>query len=438
MPRRRQKRFAPWKIAFPASAAPPARDAVSDFAQKGFVYEPSVWGRKPDNAPHEDWVGPRLRDVAISSDGSMAAINAMNWDQNLYTLKTKDGSIERRDRIGNHFAYGPSACGNGFAVQGFDLNTPEGYHLYLLGLDGRPERRFALYGLPKRATFWFVGWMFSDRINNFAAAPNGAWVASAGDLGLAVWSRAGKLLWSQDWWKTTRKRIVLVALDDDTLVALDGPTATAYRAASGVELWRLTLTKTGSLQTAEVSGDRKTLAIASDAEGGRVYLIRNGQLVNTLSTPADAMSLAPDGSALAVTTGNQLKWYATSAGLEWNFTADDTLRSPRIAADGFRVVVGSEMGSLYVLDRRGRLLHSQEFDGLPVAAWLPGGDLLAATWNGSVVRLGPAPADASYVERWRVRLATTAKPSPQELLAADATPTVRRSGWGNAAAESAP
>ncbi len=181
--------FAPWKIAFPASAAPPARDAVSDFAQKGFVYEPSVWGRKPDNAPHEDWVGPRLRDVAISSDGSMAAINAMNWDQNLYTLKTKDGSIERRDRIGNHFAYGPSACGNGFAVQGFDLNTPEGYHLYLLGLDGRPERRFALYGLPKRATFWFVGWMFSDRINNFAAAPNGAWVASAGDLGLAVWSR---------------------------------------------------------------------------------------------------------------------------------------------------------------------------------------------------------------------------------------------------------
>ncbi len=96
------------------------------------------------------------------------------------------------------------------------------------------------------------------------------------------------------------------------------------------------------------------------------------------------------------------------------------------------------MGSLYVFDRRGRLLHGQEFDGLPVAAWLPGGDLLAATWNGSVVRLGPAPGDASYVERWRVRLATTAVPSPKELLAADATPTAPRSGWGNAAAESAP
>ncbi len=433
--------FAPWKIAFPASAAPPVRDGVSDFARKGFVYEPSLWGRKQDNAPpapHKDWIGPRLKDVAISADGSMAAINAMNWDQNLYMLSTKDGSVERRDRIGKHFAYGPSACGDGFAVQGFDLNAPEGYHLYLLGLDGRPERRFALYGLPKRGTNWCAGWLFTDRINNFAAAPNGRWVASAGDLGLAVWSRAGKLLWSQDWWKTTRKRIVLLALDNDTLVALDGPTATAYRAASGAELWRLTLTKTGSLQTAEVSGDRKTLAIASDAEGGRVYVIRNGKLANTLATPADAMSLVPDGSALAVTTGNQLKWYATAAGLEWNFAGDDTLRSPRIAADGVRIVVGSELGSLYVLDRRGRLLHSQEFDGLPVAAWLPGGDLLAATWNGNVVRLGLGPADSSYVERWRVRLAPTAVPSSKDLLAADATPTVRRMGWGNAATESAP
>ncbi len=324
--------FAPWKIAFPApDAPPPARDGLSDFAHEGFVFHASVWGRKHDNAPpapHEDWVGPRLKDIAISSDGSMAAINAMNWDQNVYTLKTKDGSVERRDRIGHHFAYDPSACGNGFAVQGFDLNTPEGYHLYLLGLDGRPERRFALYGLPKRATNWAIASALSDRINNFAAAPNAAWVASAGDLGLAVWSRAGKLLWSQDWWKTTRKRIVLVALDNDTLVTLEGQTATAYRAASGAELWRLVPTKTGALQIAEVSGDHQTLAIASDAEGGRVYVIRNGQLVNTLLTPADAMSLAPDGSALAVTTGNQLKWYATAAGLEWNFAGDDVAAQP--------------------------------------------------------------------------------------------------------------
>ena len=45
--------------------------------------------------------------------------------------------------------------------------------------------------------------MINDRMNHFAAAPDGSWVASYGDLGLAVWDRAGKLLWQQDDWKRT-------------------------------------------------------------------------------------------------------------------------------------------------------------------------------------------------------------------------------------------
>jgi hypothetical protein len=140
-----------------------------------------------DLAPAEAAFGPHFRSVAASADGSTVLLGAFNWDQNLYALDARTGEVRWRGRVGHHFAYAPAAAGGGFTAQGFDLSTAEGYHLYRVAADGRPERRYALFGLPKRATNWAAGAHLLDPIDHFAAAADGSWVASSGDLGLAVW-----------------------------------------------------------------------------------------------------------------------------------------------------------------------------------------------------------------------------------------------------------
>jgi outer membrane protein assembly factor BamB len=378
--------------------------------------------------PSEQHFGPHCKDLAVSTDDTTVLVNAMNWDQNLYALDVRTGGVRWQQRIGHHFAYDPLPVTDGFAVQGFDLDSAEGYHLYLVNHEGKVDRRFALYGLPKRATHWANGSHLLDRINNFAVSPDRAWVAGAGDLGLAVWDPNGRLLWSQDWWKTTRQRMFLLAQDTDTLVTLLGATATAYRARTGQQLWQRVLADTGTLQGGAVSADRNTLALRSDTNGGRIFVLRHGQLLNTFPTAADALALSPTGNHLAVTTSNQLKWYTLDAGLEWTFTGDDLLRRPRMAPDGKRVSVGSELGTLYVLDALGKIHGQHDLGALPVSAWLPDGDLLAATWMGTVIRY-----DQALKERWRVRLQSDVTDVRPRLLTADATPTIRMTQWGNAA-----
>jgi outer membrane protein assembly factor BamB len=384
-------------------------------------------------APTEQRFGPHFKDVAVSEENGLAVLNAMNWDDNVYALDLKTGSVKWRQRVGHHFSYGPQSAGSGFAVQGFDLSSAEGYHLYLLDHDGRAERRFALYGLPKRATSWAVGSQLLDRIDNFVTAADGAWVASSGDLGFAVWGRDGKLWWSVDAWRTTREPRLLVAQDRDTLVTMQGATAKAYDARSGKERWKLRLADVGRLLGGAVSADTQTLALRADTYGGRVFVIRKGRLVNAIPTAADDVQLSPDGEFLSVTTGNQLKVYASGGALKWSFTGDSILRGSRISGSGGRIAVGSELGSLYVLDASGKLLWQHDCEALPVAAWLHDGDLLVATWMGTVLRL-----DDTYRERWRMTPQPTASGIREKLLAPDPTPTTRMEHWGNAASTPAP
>ncbi|MDR3634916.1 MAG: hypothetical protein P4L84_14020 [Isosphaeraceae bacterium] len=389
-----------------------------------------VGAKAGDFAPGETRFGPHIKEIAITLDGTTALLNAFNWDQNVYAIDTRTGDVRWRSRVGHHFAYGPRGIADGFAVQGFDLKSAEGYHLYLLNRDGLAERRFALFGLPKRATAWLTGAQLADRINHFAVAPDGSWIASSGDLGLAVWDRSGHLLWSLDWWKTARKRVPLVALDQTTLVALDGTLASAYRAKTGERVWAVNTSSAGALVGGSVSKDGRTLALWSDAEGGRVYIIRDGKLVNTLTTAADDLALTPEGAALAVTTGNQLKWYDADRGLVWGLTGDDVLRTPRVAPDGRRVCVASELGTLYLLDRAGSPIARRNLGALAAPAWLPDGDLLVATWMGAVVRY-----DGALKERWRSRLQPAVRNIRPQLVEADPTPTTRPNGWGNASAQ---
>ncbi|MFJ2770474.1 hypothetical protein [Streptomyces sp. NPDC087300] len=383
--------------------------------------------------PAEYAFGPHLRDIAVAADGRTAALTAFNWDQNLYGIDLATGTTRWRRRIGHHFAYTPSARGDGFAAQGFDLHSAEGYHLYLLGADGSPRRRFALFGLPKKATDWTKGeWGHDYGLNNFAAAPGGSWIATSGDLGLAVWDDVdgeARERWAHEWWKTgERAPLRLLALDDDTLITFAAHTITGLAAADGHTLWSI-LTGEGSFGGGVVSGDRRTAVICSDADGGRVYVIRGGALLNTLPTAAGEVSVSADGSFLAVTFRNQLKAYDAEHGLLWTYTGDDLLRRPRVSPDGTRVAVGSELGTLAVLRRDGTPLSTADLKALPVAAWLPDGGLLVATWTGTVLRY-----TADLDERWRTRLAPSETDIRPKLLAPDPVPVVRRSGWGNTTA----
>ena len=434
-----------------------------------------------DLEPIEKRFGPHLRDVAVSPDGTLAMFAAHNWDNNLYGVDLAGGKVAWQGRVGHWFAIAPQPLADGFAVQGFDLNTAEGYHLYLTGRDGKPQRRFALYGLPQRLPHRFVPYLVRDRINNFAMPPGGGWVAAAGDLGLAVWSGQGsrngspegdspifpagksgqspmqksgqspKLLWSHDGWREPGRRRVaaLAALGETTLLAADGLQVTAYDAQTGQTRWSLTPAATGEITRAIAAADGRTAALMATTQGGRVFVVRDGKLVKTLSTPdlGDA-ALSADGSLVAVVRQNQVSLYSADDGFHWTFGAGGTLVGPRFSPDGQRLAIGSEMGLLYVLGVDGRLLLERDLKALPTLAWLPDGDLLAGGWMGTVCRL-----NRDYRPKWSLHLTpvVTAEreasgglsqfsrqrrengtvPFPR-LTADEGVPTVRVAGWTNA------
>jgi outer membrane protein assembly factor BamB len=427
-----------WTVVDAFTGRPAPRDAAGAVTAdlrtvpaRQFALLPPQTALKPSVGPDpDDLFGPHVRDIALSPDGTTALLNCFDWDHNLYAVDPATGATRWRNKVGHAFALDPKPVAGGFAVQGFDLHTAEGYHLYRLAADGTAARRFALFGLPRRATSWAVGAELQDAgLNAFAAAPGGSWVAAAGDLGLVVWDVDGRELWADEWWKTSRKRVRLIAPDDGTLVVLDGGTAVARDARTGRERWALPLTAAGTLRGGVVSADRSTLAVVSDALGGRVFVVRGGKLVNTLLTAAAAVAISPDGSRVVVTDGRHLKAYDAAGGLLWTFTGDDLLRHPRVSPDGSRVAVGSELGTLTVLDRDGGPVAARDLRALPAAEWLPGGDLLVGTWMGRAFRF-----DSSLNAKWEARLTPTETDARAKLLAKDATPTARKTGWGNATA----
>ena len=385
---------------------------------------------KGDLAPVEDLFGPHLRDTAVSADGATVLINAMNWDDNYYLLDARNGAVKTQGRIGHHFAYGPVAAGNGFFVQGYDLGTAEGYHLYDLGADGKVVRRFANYGVPQRMIKWMGGPKPADRMNNFVVSPKGDWIASAGSLGLVVWAKDGKVIWSDDWWKTTRQRMSLLVQGDDTLITLSGQTAAVYKISIGEssvkKLWDLKLMDIGIMQGGAASADGHTVVCYSDTEGGRIFVIHDGKLAQTFNVLPDSLVLSPDGQHMAMVFGRELQWYSTSDGVEWSFMADDYPRMVRLTADGAKMVFGTDIGSLYVLDNKGHTLMQKDMGAWPVATWLDGGELMVTTWMGDVVRLG---ADGS--QKWKVHLQTKGQAHMSEPVVAEAVPTIRMT-WGNA------
>ena len=389
-----------------------------------------------DLEPAQNLFGPHCRDLVVLANGKTAVVNTMNWDHNLYAIDLDIGQTRWRQRLGHYFAFAPQPLRLGMAVQGFDFNSPHGYHLYLVNADGRPDRRFALYGLPKRLPFRFVpGLLCEERqglngaINNFAVPPDGSWVATAGDLGLAVWNREGKLLWKLDWYKTRRQPAFLAALSEKTLLAVENMVAVFYEALSGAKKGEIPLAATGSVKKIALSGDGKTAAVIATSESGLIFVVRGNRIERVFHTPAEDTCLSSDAAYLAAAAGNRLKLYSLAHGLQWSYAADDRVRFPRFAPDNKRLAFSTDSGAVAVVDIDGAVLWESDLGSRAALAWLPDGDLLAATWMGKVLRFG-----GDFKAKWQTLLAPEAHDMRVKLLADDGAPTIKIDDWSNAEA----
>ncbi|MBL9137791.1 MAG: hypothetical protein JNK85_18120 [Verrucomicrobiales bacterium] len=389
-------------------------------------------------APYEQGFGPRVRDVALANDGRLAILTSFNWDQNLYGLDVETGEVKFRRRVGHYFAFSPKVFDGGFTAQGFDLHSAEGYQVYRFGWDGEPTRRFSGYGLPQRLPQRFLptSWIW-DANDAHAVAPDGSWIAVAGDLGMAVWTAEGELRWREEWPKE-RRRVRLAGVDAERLLVLEGPTVVFRSAANGAELSRENLGITGEILMARFDQSRRVGALFGTADGGQIHILKEGRRTATFPARANnarvsvEMDISADGTLVVAAIQGALQCYSVDGGMLWSFSGDEQLRSPRIAAEDHRIAVSSSLGTLYVFSADGHVLLERDQGGLVVPTWLPGGDLLLASWMGPVSRLG-----TDYRIRWRNGLQPEPTNLRATLLAKDSTPTSRIEDWSTAEPESA-
>ena len=111
------------------------------------------------------------------------------------------------------------------------------------------------------------------------------------------------------------------------------------------------------------------------ADGGKLFVLRDGKIVRVIPTAAEDFGLSADGSLIAVVTEDLLKLYSVADGLQWVFHGDDLLHFPRFSGDG-RLAVASNLGTVYVTDLEGRVLLEKDMKALAVPAWLAEGSLI--------------------------------------------------------------
>ena len=389
-------------------------------------------GTTPDaTAPvAQNAFGPHVRDIAISADGTQVLCSTFNWDHNLYAVNLGTGAVNWRQRAGMYFTFAPQAAGTGFAVQGFNFGTAEGYGMYLVGSTGTLTRRFSSYGIARRD----LGWLLSDPVesdaqNNFTAAPDGSWVATAGNLGLAVWNASGTLLWKQDWPDRHLGRVL--ALSNTALFVCEGFKLTSYNATTGAQNWQVQLATTpGIVSKAVVSGDGSTIALLTTNLGGTVYALNSstGAVTATFPTGGQDIGITSTGSLVAIASANQLKLYSKANGLQWIFGGDTYVRFPRFSADNTKLVCTSDLGTVTVFDTSGSKLFERDLGALCAPGWLANGDLVLASWQGAVYRL----TAGTYAQQWCTLLTPTATDMRTHLMDADSAPVTRITTWSNA------
>jgi len=356
-------------------------------------------------APINTYFGPRIRDIALSSDGNQIIVNTMNYDSNVYGVNIQNGQVAWQNRVGEYYAMAPQSISNGYVVQGFDYDDAGGYFLYKLNNNGEIQNRFGLYGLPTRLPHRFVPFITSNdpnnlAVNNFAASVDGSWIASAGDMGLVVFDQNGQILMRQDWWKVERKRGVLFALDNETLLVTEKNKILAYNPRNGQEKWQMAPGTDGIINKLKPSKSANLFAAISTLQGGQLYLIRDNALLMTIPLPGvNSCEFSPDSTMAAVTAEDTLNLYSLEEGLIWSFAGDGRLLDPKFDVASGRISVSSEFGSLYVLTVAGEKVLDRDNKAVSVTQWTSNGDLIVADWNGRISRL-----DHNYETIWLTNL----------------------------------
>ncbi len=220
-------------------------------------------------------------------------------------------------------------------------------------------------------------------------------------------------------------------MKDNRLLFAHGMQLTLYNAIDGAVLWSVKLDSTGEILGLSASTDGRTIAVRSNILSGRVYVVRDGKTISILPTAADEAVVTPDGKRIAITTGSQLKWYDANGDQQWVYKADATLRYPRLSSDGKRLVMGSEMGKLYVVDLATGNVINCDLGALPVSSWLADGDIVSATWMGTVIRF-----DGNLKEKWRVHYDGQSVPPPTK--SSPVFKETRLTSWINAEATPLP
>ncbi|MCP2259294.1 Outer membrane protein assembly factor BamB, contains PQQ-like beta-propeller repeat [Streptoalloteichus tenebrarius] len=399
--------------------------------------------------PQENWepatqrLGAHVNGIALTGD--TAVLTTSNWDSNLYALDLTTGAQRWQTRIGQQYTFSPRTISGGVAVHGMALDTHNGYGLHLVRAEsGTVERRFDLHGTAPR---WFHR-ISSNRSDGlppaFATPPSGAWVVTAGNLGLAAWRRDGTPLWHQDWWQEplsqrpgAASEAHLTAVDEDTVLLVARQKAVTYQVSTGAERWSrdlapLVTTIGGKATSAARSPDGRLLAVATTYDTGRLFLLdrAHGTLVATLPATADELAWSPDSRTLITLQGTRVILFRATAGV-WSqhssYPAADVLHHLDVAEDG-RIACGDEQGNLVVLNPEAEPLLVTDVVGLPVPTWLPGGDLLVGTWLGLVSRID----GVTYQRRWTTLLRSTAATMRENLLAPETAPVTAVTGSGNA------
>ena len=384
--------------------------------------------------------GPHIRDIAISSDGSQVMCTAFNWDQNLYAVSLSNGAINWRQRAGMYFTFCPQATSTGFAVQGFNFGTAEGYGLYQINSTGTLSRRFQSYAIANRNFGWLLTTPIeSDPANNFTASPDGSWVATAGNLGLAVWNNSGTLLWSQSWPDRHVGRVL--ALSTTALLVCESLKITSYNASTGALNWQVTLDNNpGIISKAVLSSDGSTIALLSTDLGGRVFVLASGTgaVTATFDTSGQDLGLTSNGSLVAVANANQLKLYSATAGLQWIYQDDSYVRFPRFNASNTNLVCTSDLGTVDVFNTSGSKLFERDMGALCAAAWVSSGsyagDLILASWEGAVYHL----TAGTFAQQWGTLLQPTTTDMRYSLMNGDGAPVTKITSWSNALATNYP
>lgn len=385
---------------------------------------PFDWSR----LPADSYFGAHLRDIVVSADEKTIMCNSFDWNANLHRLDALTGKQLDSQQIGQYYTISPASAGKGFAVQGYDLSSPALYQLYLLDGAGKAQRRFSLPGVPGRQAFWFVACILNDRANNFTVPASGKWVAACGNQALAIWAADGQMLWSRDWSKDERKTMQLQAVGENELLTVSGITAVLLNAQTGVEQWSIKLATSGNIDMTKVTPDGGTIAFLATTEyGPQIFLVRGGRVVCKISNAANELLLSPDGKRIILLDNNKLKCFSDEGDPLWTVTCTQPIYQARISSDGSRIAVSDDIGYLYVFDLNGAEVLRRDMGGYAITAWLKDGDLLAATWTGSVFRLAPNGAI-----RWQTlvnsAVTTTSVPPTTEFTPAilqTLTPTNR-------------